>query len=153
MAAHDPHGCGKCRFCRSKNLPCATGNSAFCIASLGNPLCYHARFKIRHCSDMEFTSAQLKRLRAEGHRLKLKAVVTIGQKGLTQNLHNEIDSALNHHELLKLRIPGLDKTGKHELCKLICDQHRASLVESIGNVIVIYRANEDINRFAAVVKA
>ena len=102
---------------------------------------------------MEFNSAQLKRLRAEGHRLKLKPVVTIGQKGLTQNLHTEIDGALNHHELLKLRIPGLDKTGKRELCKLICDQHRASLVESIGNVIVIYRANQDINRFAALVNA
>ena len=102
---------------------------------------------------MEFTSAQLKRLRAEGHRLKLKPVVTIGQKGLTQNLHNEIDGALNHHELLKLRIPGLDKTGKREICKLICDQHRASLVEMIGNVIVIYRTNEDINRFATVVNA
>jgi len=100
---------------------------------------------------MEFTSAQLKRLRAEGHRLKLKPVVTIGQKGLTPNLHNEIDGALNHHELLKLRIPGLDKAAKREISKLICDQHRASLVEMIGNVIVIYRTNDDINRFAAIV--
>ena len=57
---------------------------------------------------MELNSGQIKRLRAEGHRLKLKPVVTIGQKGLTENLHNEIDQALSHHELVKLRIPARD---------------------------------------------
>jgi RNA-binding protein YhbY len=50
---------------------------------------------------MKLTSGQVKRLRAEGHRLKLKPVVIIGQKGLSENLHQEIDSALDHHELLK----------------------------------------------------
>ncbi|MCP4980527.1 MAG: YhbY family RNA-binding protein [Gammaproteobacteria bacterium] len=98
---------------------------------------------------MGLSSAQIKRLRAEGHRLKLKPVVTIGQKGLSDNLHNEIEGALNHHELLKLRIPGLDKSEKRELSKLICDQHQAELIESIGNVIVIYRCNQETNRFAS----
>ncbi len=102
---------------------------------------------------MELTGGQIKRLRAEGHRLNLKPVVTIGQKGLTTNLHHEIDAALSHHELLKLRIPPLDKPGKRELGKLICDQHQAALVESIGSIIVIYRCNIEANRFAAVVKA
>jgi len=56
---------------------------------------------------MQLTNGQIKRLRAEGHRLKLKPVVIIGQKGLSENLHREIDAALDHHELLKLRIPAL----------------------------------------------
>jgi RNA-binding protein len=97
---------------------------------------------------MGLTSAQSKRLRAEGHRLKLKPVVIIGQKGFSDNLHNEIDAALTHHELIKLRIPALDKSAKRELCLKICSQHDAQLVQSIGNVIVIYRCNPDINRFA-----
>ena len=101
---------------------------------------------------MELNSGQIKRLRAEGHRLKLKPVVTIGQKGLTENLHNEIDLALNHHELVKLRIPALDKPGKLQLSQLICEQHQAYLVESIGSVIVIYRINKENNRFATVLK-
>ena len=101
---------------------------------------------------MELNSGQIKRLRAEGHRLKLKPVVTIGQKGLTENLHNEIDLALNHHELVKLRIPSLDKPGKRELTQLICEQHQAYLIESIGSIIVIYRLNKENNRYAAVVK-
>jgi RNA-binding protein len=97
---------------------------------------------------MELTSAQIKRLRAEGHRLKLKPVVTIGQKGLSDALHTEIDSALSHHELLKMRIPGLSKAEKRELGQQICAHHEANLVEGIGNVIVIYRCNPETNRFA-----
>jgi RNA-binding protein len=102
---------------------------------------------------MKLTSGQVKRLRAEGHRLKLKPVVIIGQKGLSENLHQEIDSALDHHELLKLRIPALDKAGKRELAQSICDHHQATLVESIGGVIVIYRANKETDRFAAIIGA
>lgn len=100
---------------------------------------------------MELSSGQIKRLRAEGHRLKLKPVVIIGQKGLSENLHLEIDSALNHHELLKLRIPSLDKPGKRELAKQICDHHNAALVETIGSIIVIYRPNNETNRFTAII--
>jgi RNA-binding protein len=83
----------------------------------------------------------------------LKPVVTIGQKGLTENLHNEIDLALNHHELVKLRIPALDKPGKSQLSQLICEQHQAYLIESIGSVIVIYRINKENNRYATVLNA
>jgi RNA-binding protein len=98
---------------------------------------------------MKLTSGQVKRLRAEGHRLKLKPVVIIGQKGLSENLHQEIDSALDH----QLRIPALDKAGKREFAQSICDHHQATLVESIGGVIVIYRPNKETNRFAAIIGA
>lgn len=96
---------------------------------------------------MNLSSAQVKKLRAEGHRLKLKPVVTVGQKGLGESLHNEIEVALNHHELLKLRIPGADRAAKRELAEMLCQRHQASLVEAIGNVLVIYRCNPDIDRF------
>jgi len=59
--------------------------------------------------------------------------------------------ALSHHELLKLRIPALDKAAKRELAALICARHDAQLIQSIGNVIVIYRSNPEIDRFAALV--
>ena len=100
---------------------------------------------------MGLTSAQTKRLRAEGHRLKLKPVVIMGQKGLSDNLHSEIDGALDHHELIKMRIPALDKAGKRELGMQICARHNAQLIQSIGNVIVIYRGNPEINRFAKLI--
>ncbi len=102
---------------------------------------------------MELTRGQIKRLRAEGHRLKLKPVVIIGQKGLSENLHAEIDTALSHHELLKLRIPALAKPARRELSEQICRQHGATLVEAIGGIIVLYRRNPDSDRFAALLKS
>ena len=101
---------------------------------------------------MELSSGQIKRLRAEGHRLKLKPVVMVGQKGLSENLHQEIETALDHHELIKLRIPALDKPGKRELSQSICLQHKAQLVESIGSVIVIYRCNKELDRYTALIQ-
>jgi len=100
---------------------------------------------------MELSTAQVKRLRAEGHRRKLKPVVIIGQNGLSENVGAEIDAALSHHELIKLRIPALAKADKRELNNLICARYRAVLIESIGNVIVIYRQNQDSDRYAAVI--
>ena len=100
---------------------------------------------------MELTAAQIKRLRAEGHRRGLKPVVTIGQNGLGENLHEEIDRALARHELLKLRIPALPKPDKRELGRELCARHDAVQVEAIGNVLVIYRKNPKTDRFAAVI--
>ena len=102
---------------------------------------------------MNLSSGQIKRLRAEGHRLKLKPVVIVGQKGLSDNLRLEIDGALAHHELLKLRIPALDKPARRELAEQICRDSGATLVESIGGVIVIYRRNPDSDRFDALLQS
>lgn len=98
---------------------------------------------------MDLSSGQIKRLRAEGHRLKLKPVVIIGQKGLSDNLQQELDGALTHHELLKLRLPALGKPERRELCEQLCRTHHATLVESIGGVAVLYRRNPETDRFAA----
>ena len=100
---------------------------------------------------MDLTPGQLKRLRAEGHRMKLKPVVSVGQKGLSDNLHQEIEQALCRHELVKVKIPGLDRETRRSLGQHICRQHSAQLVEAIGGVIVLYRQNRDTDRFAAIV--
>jgi RNA-binding protein len=101
---------------------------------------------------MKLNKGQIKGLRAESHRLKLKPVVIIGQKGLSENLHAEIDAALTHHELLKLRIPGLQKTQKKEIANLICEQHQAELVELIGNVMVIFRRYIEQDRYSKILQ-
>ncbi len=102
---------------------------------------------------MILTSGQIKRLRAEGHRLKLKPLVMIGQKGLSESLHAEIEQTLAHHELLKLRIPAFPKADKKVFNQDLCKRHRAQLVESIGNVIVIYRCNTERDRYASIINA
>ncbi|MFV2032525.1 MAG: YhbY family RNA-binding protein [Gammaproteobacteria bacterium] len=101
---------------------------------------------------MNLSKTQIKRLRAESQRLKLKPVVTIGQNGLSENVQNEIDSALGYHELVKIRIPSLEKSTKGSLTDSICIHHQASLVQAIGHVIVLYRPNDKVDRFGKLLK-
>ena len=96
---------------------------------------------------MSLTKTQIKHLRAESHRLKLKPVVMIGQNRLSDNVQNEIAVAIAHHELIKIRIPALDKDAKKQLAKTICARNQASLITTVGNVIVIYRRDEKTERF------
>ncbi|HEY5738826.1 MAG TPA: YhbY family RNA-binding protein [Gammaproteobacteria bacterium] len=85
--------------------------------------------------------------------MKLKPVVIIGQKGLSENVQNEIDGALTHHELVKLRLPALDRVERRELCEQLCHMHSATLVEAIGGIAVFYRRNPDTDRFASLLKS
>lgn len=97
---------------------------------------------------MSLNKAQIKLLRGESHRVKLKPVVMLGQNGLSDNVQNEISIAIEHHELIKIRIPALDKDEKKQLVETICRKNQATLITAIGNVIVIYRRNEKTHRFA-----
>lgn len=97
---------------------------------------------------MNLNKTQIKNLRAESHRMKLKPVVTIGQNGLSENVQNEIEIALEHHELIKIRIPAMDKTGKKQIIKSICTRTNADLITAIGNVAVIYRRTPNVDRFS-----
>ena len=101
---------------------------------------------------MPLTSQQVRALRAESHRLKLKPVVMIGNNGLSVNVLHELDQALSHHELIKIRIPALDKADKKELITTICQQTDAELIQTIGFVLVLFRANPEKQRFSKLLK-
>lgn len=94
---------------------------------------------------MNLSNAQIKRLRAVSHQLK--PVVAIGQNGLSEAVQNEIKTAIEHHELIKIRLPAADKAVKKQMIEIICSRHNAQPVQSIGNVVVIYRYNAKTNRF------
>ncbi len=97
---------------------------------------------------MNINKSQIKNLRAESHRMKLRPIVTIGQNGLSENVQNEIEIALEHHELIKIRIPAMDKAGKKQMLESICSRTNAVLITAIGNVAIIYRRTEKEDRFS-----
>ncbi len=101
---------------------------------------------------MSLSSLQVRNLRAESHRLKLKPVVMIGQHGLSENVLDELEAAINHHQLIKIRIPALDKTDKKALIEEICDFLKADLIQTIGHVVVVFRQNPDSQRFNKILK-
>ena len=103
-------------------------------------------------ANMSLSSQQVRALRAESHRLKLKPVVMIGQHGLSENVINELELSLAHHELIKIRIPALDKLEKKELIDTICQKLQAESVQTIGHITVLFRQNPKIQRFAKVLR-
>lgn len=84
------------------------------------------------------SSRQKSHLRSLAHHLK--PVVTIGAAGLTAAVLSETEQALSHHELLKIRINSGDRALRQQITADICQHCGAHAVQSIGRIIVIYRA-------------
>lgn len=80
-----------------------------------------------------------KKLRAKAH--SLKPVIMIGQSGLTEAVLVEINLALDYHELIKIRIRASDRKAGKQIIADICLQTEAELIQSIGQIAVLYRAN------------
>ena len=56
------------------------------------------------------TSAQTRFLRGQAH--DLKAMLQVGGKGITDALVAEIDLALEHHELIKVKVAAEDREAR-----------------------------------------
>ncbi len=84
-------------------------------------------------------SKQISFLRSLAHNLN--PVVMIGNNGLSDSVLKEIDSSLNAHELIKIKVMGDDRDLRVSLLDQICAQMGAVAVHHIGKQLVIYRAN------------
>jgi len=78
-----------------------------------------------------------RQLRARAHALK--PVIWVGDAGVTDALLAEADRALSDHELVKVRLPAVDRTQRGVLAQRLCDALGAHEVQAIGRVRVIYR--------------
>ncbi|GAB5499253.1 MAG: ribosome assembly RNA-binding protein YhbY [Pseudohongiellaceae bacterium] len=86
---------------------------------------------------MPLSNADKKRYRQIGH--SLNPVVTIAQKGLSETIREELERALAEHELIKVKIVA-DRDEKKVLAAQICADFNAECVQSIGHVILLFRA-------------
>ena len=71
-----------------------------------------------------------------------KPVVIVGTAGLTENVINEIDSSIAHHELIKVRLSAGDRDAKQEMAQNIATTLKAELIQTIGHIAIYYRAAE-----------
>jgi RNA-binding protein len=85
------------------------------------------------------SDAQRKYLRRLGH--ELKPVVLIGNSGLGPNLIAEMDGALAHHELVKVRARSGDRNERDKLLAELARTTRSEQVQRIGHVALFYRRN------------
>ena len=95
---------------------------------------------------MPLTKTQLHHLRALAHALK--PVVWLGQQGLSDAVMAEIDLALEHHELIKLKLRGLDRETRRQSVQEICARSGAECVQQIGQITVLYRRARERSRLS-----
>ena len=86
---------------------------------------------------MAITGKQKRYLRGLAHNQR--AIVTVGVRGLTDDLLVELNAALDHHELLKIRLPASSKTQRQGFLQSICAATDSEVVQVIGRVGVIFR--------------
>jgi RNA-binding protein len=90
-------------------------------------------------SGMELKEKQKKYLRGLAHKLEPKA--RSGNPGLTQNLIKEVEAQLLAHELIKVKVAAEDREERDRLIERMCAATKATLVQRIGNIAVLYKKN------------
>ncbi len=84
---------------------------------------------------MSLSNSQRKYLRGLTH--DLAPVVTVADKGLTDNVRAEIVQALDHHELIKVKLRG-DRAQRDDWNAEIVRLSGAEAVHQIGQVACYY---------------
>ncbi|WP_019671739.1 YhbY family RNA-binding protein [Psychrobacter lutiphocae] len=88
-------------------------------------------------------NTELRRLKGIGH--ELKPVVTVGSKGLSESVLEELERALNDHELIKIKTPPGSKEDRDAFCAELSQKTGAQLIHSIGRMALLLRRNPNAN--------
>ncbi|MEG3133279.1 ribosome assembly RNA-binding protein YhbY [Rouxiella sp. T17] len=90
---------------------------------------------------MNLNNKQKQYLKGLAH--PLKPVVMLGNNGLTEGVLAEIDQALQHHELIKVKIAAEERETKSLIADAIVRETKAINVQVIGNMLVLYRPSTE----------
>ncbi|GBU12465.1 RNA binding protein associated with pre-50S ribosomal subunits [Enterobacterales bacterium] len=90
---------------------------------------------------MNLNNKQKQYLKGLAH--PLKPVVMLGNNGLTEGVLAEIEQALKHHELIKVKVAAEERETKTLIVDAIVRETKASNVQVIGNMLVLYRPSTD----------
>ena len=95
---------------------------------------------------MSLSPSQRRYLRSLAH--DLKPVILLGAKGATEAVVKELDLALTHHELVKVKLSGGDKEERQQQIDFLAGGTGAENVQQIGHIVVLFRRNEDEPKLA-----
>ena len=87
------------------------------------------------------TAAQTRFLRGQAH--DLKALLQIGNKGVTPAFLAELDAVLEQHELVKVKVAGEDREARDAMISELAEKADAALVQRIGHTAVLYRPSKE----------
>ncbi len=87
----------------------------------------------------ELNNAQIRKLKGMAQRMD--ATLKVGKNGLSPAFIQSVSQELDRHELVKIKFTEFKKQRK-ELAPQLAEKAGAHLVTLLGNVVVLYRANE-----------
>ena len=90
---------------------------------------------------MTLSNKQIQYLKGLAHAIK--PVVQLGNNGLTEGVLAEIDGAIKHHELIKVKIPTDDKEEKALIMDAIIRETGALKVQAIGHILVLFKQSDE----------
>lgn len=90
---------------------------------------------------MNLSTKQKQFLKGLAHNLK--PVILMGANGLTEAVLAEIELALDHHELIKIKIASEDRDTKNLIAEAIVRETKGQKVQVIGKTLILYRQSED----------
>jgi RNA-binding protein len=90
---------------------------------------------------MNLSNKQKQFLKGLAH--SLKPVVQLGGNGLTEGVLAEIELALTHHELIKVKVPSDDREEKSLIMEAILRETKAHKLQTIGHVLIMFRQSDE----------
>lgn len=93
---------------------------------------------------MALTERQKKHLRRLGH--DLHPIVLVGQRGMNSGVVEELKLALEHHELVKLRVRAGSREERDAILGELATLSGSEFIFRIGNVGLFYKKNNTLQK-------
>ncbi|GLI39070.1 ribosome assembly RNA-binding protein YhbY [Geobacter hydrogenophilus] len=87
------------------------------------------------------TGKQKRFLRGLGHNLN--PVITVGKGEISESLVRETSEALEHHELIKVKILESCIMGRHEVADELAQACGAEVAQVLGRTFLLYRKADE----------
>jgi RNA-binding protein len=78
----------------------------------------------------------------------IKPTVFVGNSGVTDGVLGELSRCLDHHELIKVKLRLGDREARKAAVQVLVEASGADLVNTIGNMAILYRPNRKDPRIA-----
>ena len=89
-------------------------------------------------------SKQKKFLKGLGH--SLSPVVAVGKDGLGEKIVKATELELSRHELIKVKVGKSSPASKQETAEFLSTESESSLVQIIGNTILLFKKNPKLDK-------
>ncbi|MCP3428773.1 ribosome assembly RNA-binding protein YhbY [Opacimonas viscosa] len=90
---------------------------------------------------MNLSNKQKQYLKGLAH--SIKPILQLGGNGLTEGVLAEIENALGHHELIKIKVPTDDREEKTLIMDAIIRETGAVKLQVIGHTLIMFKQSEE----------